>query len=272
MENRSRQRSGEPHLESGRSASLDARSMSIPSAARVRVVVLALLALCAFGRTSWGTSEPFSTPESTITFFIECVKAEDYDCALSACALDEIANGFDYEAMSKWLRILSPTSRYLPSEYGLFAAFNRHSLEYHILWQLSWMALSVVLPPEYGAFLEMRILLDSTVDFDNVVADMDPAKMLRLEIVEIGRSHLLDTERNEEYLTQQAQVYGAEAATSKAVLYEIDGEYYVGGVQLLQYDGKWLITTLHDPLINQPSTGVLIRVNGPSEFETLLKE
>ena len=205
-------------------------------------------------------------------FFVECVKAEDYDCALSACAIDEIADGFDYEAMAKWLRILSPTSRYLPSEYGLFAAFNRHSLEYLILWQLSWMALSVVLPPEYGALLEMRILLDSTVDFDDVVSDMDPATMLRLEIVEIGRSHLLDTERNEEYLAQQADIYAAQAATSRAVLYEIDGEYYVGGVQLLQYGGNWLITSLQDPLINQPSTGVLIRVNGPSEFDVLLNE
>jgi len=249
-----------------------AKRKTSTNAARAGVMAIILLLPCFASQSAISTSQLFSTPESAIMFFVECVKAEDYDCALSACAIDEIADGFDYEAMAKWLRILSPTSRYLPSEYGLFAAFNRHSLEYLILWQLSWMALSVVLPPEYGALLEMRILLDSTVDFDDVVSDMDPATMLRLEIVEIGRSHLLDTERNEEYLAQQADIYAAQAATSRAVLYEIDGEYYVGGVQLLQYGGNWLITSLQDPLINQPSTGVLIRVNGPSEFDVLLNE
>jgi len=249
-------------------------SLLRPAACAVRVEAVAaiLLALCFWAGAAFGASEPFSTPESAITFFIDCVKAENYDCALRACAVEQIADGFDYEGLIKWLRVMSPSSQYLPSEYGLFAAHNRHAVEYFILHQLSWMTLSMVLPPEYESYLSMRMLVDSTINFDRVVADMNPQRIQRLEIAEIGRSHLLDNERHEQYLEQQAEVYGAQAATSRAVLYELDGSLFVGGFQLLQYDGNWLIAALHDILISQPGTGTLIKVSSPSEFEALLHE
>ena len=247
---------------------------SIPRAERLGVVVLAtvLLSSCLLGGTVLGTPQPFPTPESAITFFIECVKAEDYVCALSACAVDEIASGFDYEALIKRLRVMAPTAQYLPSEYGLYAMRNRHAMEYYILHQLSWMALSVVLPEEYQDFLDMRMLLDTTVDFDNVVSQMDPQRLMNLEIAEIGTSHLLDSERNVQNLARQAEMHGADAATSRAVLYKIDEDYFVGGFQLLQYDGNWLIASLNEVLIGQPAIGALIKVSSPSEFRAMLAQ
>lgn len=246
---------------------------SRPFLARVGGAVAAtvLLLVCLFGVASAGASQAFPTPESAITYFIEHVKAEDYDGALHACAVNEIATRYDYEALIQSVRALFPTLRYLPSEYGLFVANNRRAVEYQILQQLSWIALSVALPAEYEDFLQMRTLLDTAIDFDHIVGDMNPQKLFKIEIVEIEKSQLLESERHLEYLARQAQIYGADAATSRAVLYEIDGTYYVGGFQLLRYDGEWLISALTDILIDQPASGALLKVSGPAEFEAMLE-
>jgi len=236
---------------------------------RGAIAAAALLALvaCVVGI---GAENGFETPESAIRFFVECVRSEDYDCALRACAIEQMANGYDHEAMITWIRAMVPTSRFLPSEYGLFALRNRHAMEYFILQQLSWMALSIALPDEYEGFLEMRTIVDTAINFDRVVDDMDPERLQRLEIIEIGSSHLLANERHTEHLARQAEVHGADAATSRAVLYKIDSEYFVGGLQLFQYNGSWLISALNDALIDQPAIGALIRVGDPTRFDAML--
>jgi len=246
-------------------------SRSILTRAEGAVAATVLLLVCLFGVAPAGASQSFPTPESAITSFIERVKAEDYDGALDACAVNEIATRYDYEALIKSVGALFPTLRYLPPEYGLFVANNRRAVECQILQQLSWIALSVALPAEYEDFLKMRTLLDSAIDFDHVVADMNPEKLLRINIIKIGTSHLLDSERHQEYLARQARIYGADVATSRAVLYEIDGGYYVGGFQFFRYDGEWLISALSDILIDQPASGALLKVSGPAEFEAMLE-
>ena len=239
----------------------------------VRIVgTLLVLAIAYLGSTAFGAAEAFPTPEAAATFFLENVKAEDYDRALEACAVDEQVHGFNYEAYIEWLRVLVPTSMYLPSEYPLFATATRHAIEQRIFQQLSWMALSVVLPPEYGPFLQMRTVLDSTIDFDRVVEDMDPSRFLWIEIVQFGQSSILTGERHVAYLAQLAEIHGAEAATSRAVLYEIDGEYFAGGFQFLQYEGRWLISSLQDALISQPATGALLPLEDAAAFAALLDE
>lgn len=241
-------------------------------AAHVAVLaVIILLSSCFLGIIAVGQDHGFSTPEETIRFFIECLKDADYERALRACAAEEMAENYDYEAMIERIGIMSPMSRYMPSEYGLYTVYNRHAQEYHIFHQLSWMVLSAVLPEEYSDFLNMYPVQEPTVDFDNIVSDMNPERITSLEIVQIGRSYLLNSERHQEYIAQEADIYGASAATSRAVLYDIDGKFYVGGIELLQYNGKWLISELSDPLIDQSPNGALIKVKSVSEFQAMLE-
>ena len=95
-------------------------SRSILTRAEGAVAATVLLLVCLFGVAPAGASQSFPTPESAITSFIERVKAEDYDGALDACAVNEIATRYDYEALIKSVGALFPTLRYLPPEYGLF--------------------------------------------------------------------------------------------------------------------------------------------------------
>ena len=231
-------------------------------------------ALAAIVRAALGASvaaeQGFDRPEDAIAYFFDRVAAEDYDAALSACAINTKSERYDFEAMAERLKSIHPEVM-LPSEYAMFAQFNEAKHKADVLRQLVWMSLSVTLPDEYADFLKGYPLLGEHVDYGDFVKSVDPAPFKGIVIVDIGEHHLLETDRHQKTLMRQAEVYGAKAATSRDVLYRIDGNYYAGGVMLLEYDSGWLIDSLMDPLINQPAFGSLIPVGNESEFIDLLE-
>lgn len=245
--------------------------------AAVSLVLAVMLVLMSVGvvpvgsNTAQGLNNPsFETPEDAIEHFIQCVKADDIEGALSACAIDEIASSYDFEAMIKRIECIPPATQYLPSEYKIYERFNQSSAQNHILRQLSYMALSVTLPKEYVGLLQSCMLTDNEVDFDNVVEDMNPQLIRDIEIVKIDQHHLLENETHQKNIKKQAKINGADRTTSRAVLYELNGDYYVGGFTLMEFDGCWKISTLQDVLINQSIFGILYRIDSKADFDKIL--
>jgi hypothetical protein len=77
---------------------------------KLRVISAVVVALMIFGSLNIAVAEApkgFETPEAAIKHFIERVRNEDYDGALKACAVNEIAAGYDYEVMIKRLRVMT---------------------------------------------------------------------------------------------------------------------------------------------------------------------
>lgn len=221
------------------------------------------------GSSAFAASKSFSTPEDAIEYFVDRLTAGDWEGALAACAVNEIAENYDYEAMIERLQTLLPNLPCLPSEYQEYAGFNNASVRASLLRQMAWLTFSVTLPDEYDTFLEYMPTYEG-IDFDDVVEDMDPASVSGLKLMRIDSHAFLETEQNEENYERQAAVYGADAQTSRVVLYEYDGDYYAGGFTLLQYNGRWLISWLNDPLAGIPVTGALLRVDDEDAFEDML--
>ena len=233
-------------------------------------VVIVLMSLGVTDAVFAPQQKGFDEPEDAIAYFIDHVKSGDIEGAMAACAVDEVSGSYDYEAMLDRLRAMSPSIQYLPSEYELYAAYNEISLKNQIMRQLSYMALSVVLPDEYSDFLTGIPIYGEAFDFDDVVDDMDPGRFMELEVTDIGEADIADNDTNRKNMRKQAEMYGADDMVTRDVLYDIDGDYYAGGVMLLEYDSGWLILSLNDPLLNQPYTGALIPLDSKSDFDDLL--
>jgi len=212
----------------------------------------------------------FSTPEAAIQYFIERVKAGDYEGAMAACAVDEITEGYDYEAQVERLQAMMLSMPYLPAEYELYSAYNASSFETQILRQLACMAMSVTLPDDYSAFLDGTALYGESIDAGDVVEDMNPEDFFEIEIVDIGQNERTDEDAYLDSMEEQAEIYGAEDMTAYDVLYDIGGDYYAGGMTLLQYGDGWRILWLNDALLNQPVSGALIPLDSKSDFDALL--
>jgi hypothetical protein len=135
---------------------------------------------------------------------------------------------------------------------------------------MAWLTFSVTLPDKYDTFIQYGPLMAGD-EFNNVVEDMNPAPLSELELVRIDSHSLLNSPQNEENYDKQAAVYGADAQTSRVVLYKSGETYYVGGFTLIQYNGGWLIRELYDYLAGISASGALIELENEDEFEYRLE-
>ena len=251
----------------------------VMSGVSLMLAVLLVLSLTGvIGAASAGTaSKKFSTPEDAIKYFVEHMTAGDWDGALKACAINEIAENYDYEFMMERLNALDPKLMCLPVEYKEFVEYNRASVRAMLLKQMAWLTFSVTLPEKYEEFIEMSpigYVVSSTNEediIDDVVGDMDPAAIAGLKLKRIDSHELLTSSQNEKAYDTFAETYDADSQTSRVVLYEYDGDYYVGGFMLLEYNGHWLISELGEWLIGSPRTGALVEVAGEDEYEKMLE-
>lgn len=240
--------------------------MSAISLVLAVLLVLSLTGVFGGAGEAFAASKSFSTPEDAITYFVDCMTAGDWEGALSACAVDEIAENYDYEAMVERMQALLPPFQCLPSEYQEYVAYNRASVRTGLLRQMAWLTFSVTLPDKYDTLIQYGPLMAGD-EFSNVVEDMNPAPLRELEMIRIDSHSLLNSPQNEENYEKQAAVYGADAQTSRVVLYKSGETYYVGGFMLLQYNGEWRIYELYDYLAGISSSGALIKVENEDEFE-----
>jgi ABC-type sugar transport system substrate-binding protein len=242
----------------------------IMGAVSVILAVIIVLMACGVTDAVFSANKSFAEPEDAIKYFFERVKAGDFDGALSVCAADEVSEKYDFGAMLDRLKALTPSMQYLPAEYKLYSAFDKVSVKSQIMRQLSYMALSSVLPDKYAGYLNGTVISGKDFDFDSVVKDMDPKDFMSLEVADIGQNGRMKDSNYKDNMKKQAKVYGADEITARDILFKIGGKYYAGGVMLIRYGGGWMIGQLNDPLINQSVTGALIPLDSKSDFDDII--
>lgn len=238
-------------------------------------IALALSLTGVFGASGGATaaSKSFGTPEDAINYFVDRLKTGDFDGALSACAIGEMAEGFDYKAYAERLNMLMYLGvSYLPSEYEQYVGYNSSKFEQQILMQMVCFTTSFNLSEENSGLIEgQNMMLQDGKLPDGLIEQLDPAKLNGLELVDIGKARMHDDQRNRENQKKQAKVYGADDVQFRTVLYKYDGNYYIGGFTVIEYGGRWLIQNMSDPLAGIPSFGTPIPVADRSWYEDMLE-
>ncbi len=220
------------------------------------------------GSGAFAASKSFSSPEDAIEYFVERLKDGDWEGALSACAIDEVAKGFDYTAFAERLNVI-PTAMmsYLPSEYEQYIGYNKYRLRQQIMIQMACFSVSFNIAKDNSGLLEgtTETLKDGKLP-EGFIEQLSPNRISALRLVDTGKVKMHDDERNRENQKKQAGVFGADDVQFRIALYEYDGNYYVGGFTLINYGGRWLIQSMSDPLAGIPMSGVPYPVSGESEF------
>jgi hypothetical protein len=244
--------------------------------AAVSVLLAVMLVLSLTGVFAAGgvgvASKSFSTPEDAIKYFIDRLKARDMDGALGACAINEMAKGFDYEAFAERVKSLQPlTVTYLPSEYSEFVEYNKYKITKDIMLQMVAFSSGFYLPEKYWRLLSATMPLNSGVDVESLIKQLDPSKISKLKIADIGKSPKHDTTTNRKTQKSIAKTYGADDEQFRTVLYEYDGDYYVGGFTLIEYGNRWQIANLVDPIAGISAYGAPIKLEDKSDFDSYIE-
>lgn len=238
----------------------------------VLAAALTLSLIGVFGSAGGGTSSmSFSTPEDAINYFAGCIEKGDYEGCLKACAINEMAKGYDYKSFAERIKSLQPLGMtLLPSEYEQYVDYNAARLKQQIMMQMSSFAVSLNLSGEYESLTNGTMMPLKDEEFPgDLIEQLDPARIEGLKIVEIVKADKHDDVVNRENQKKMAAVYGADDVQFRTVLYELGGDYYAGGFTLLEYDGRWLIQNMSDPLAGIPTLGTPIKLSAEAEFENI---
>ncbi len=253
------------------------RNIAALALGALSIVLAIALVLSLTGVLSTGgaasASKSFGTPEDAIKYFVDRLKAGDYDGCLSACAVDEMAQGFDYKAFSERMNALVPlTLSYLPSEYKQYIEYNKCKFEQQIIGQMTYFSASFSISDEYAGIIDGQTLPLKEEEMPNIIIEqLDPSNINGLELIDIGKARRHDDERNREMQKKQAGIYGADDIQFRIVLYRYDGHYCVGGFTVIEYGGRWMIQYMSDPLAGISSFGIPIPVSGRQAYEDMLE-
>ncbi len=217
-------------------------------------------------------SKGFDTPEDAIESFVGYLKAGDYDGTLSTCAINSMASGFDYKKYAERLSVLPPIAMAgMPSDYAQYVKYNALKNTLTVMNQMIAFTVSFSLSEDNSGIINgMTTMLEDGQFPDGLIEDLNPDILESLEIVDIAKTSLHDTPTNRENQKKQAETYGADDIQFRSVLYKYMGSYYVGGFTLIEYNGRWQVQNMSDPIAGISAFGTPIPVSDKSEFQSLL--
>ena len=94
------------------------------------------------------------------------------------------------------------------------------------------------------------------------------SNMILLRIDPPAKSNL-ESEKNVENFNKMAELYGAEEMTERIVLYELDGQTFMGGFGLYRYASGWKICRFYSNLAGLPLTGAAVKTTA-QQYEEML--
>jgi hypothetical protein len=242
----------------------------------IRYVLLALLISLA---TSQAQTTPadifnfpeldFDTPEAAIKHFAESLAKNDLGATLQTFAINEYAEQFNFAAQAKRIAAIDIYQNLAPTEYPMYAQINYLNLlaKYALYIKLFCYSFYSTEPLD-GTIVPIK--QDETERIDAFIASVSPEQFAKLTVARMFR-FTASSEQLREIWQKQAAPIGAEEMTEFVVLYELSGDYFMGGFHLLRYGEFWKIDWLNSALAGLPARGTVSKTT-PEDFEIFISE
>lgn len=207
------------------------------------------------------SNKSFSTPEDTIDYFAECMSSEDSEGAQKAFAISEQASGFDAGVYIERIGAYTPMML-SPSSNSIYIPINEDELAGKASTQIKNFIYSIILPDQFinGMSISEQDLTMGISGTVEAMADTSKLKNLNLVRADMTAPDVQQSEQTQKFLIISAKSFGADSAVDYVMLYELDGDYYLGGAFLLEYNGSWKIQSLNSQLAGTSSMGNLEKI------------
>lgn len=209
----------------------------------------------------------FTTPESTISYFLDSLKENDLEKAFTACWIDEGSQGFDFEAYTSGIRAIVFRSTMAPSDYAFYMKLNKLEIMARLARQIKFFCFSLLATEkEY----DITIPNPTKERIAAFIKSSNPAGLSGLEIISIDKPKLLESERYKSIEKKQAKCFGAQDGTERIVLLKFKGEFYYSGFHLLKYKKSWKIDNMYSQLAGMSYFGTAEKTD-ESEYSQLIE-
>lgn len=214
----------------------------------VALVLGVLLVLQAVGGDDAAEGRGFASPEEAIEFSTESLADGDADAALSAWSSGEQARGSDFVGSLEYLQAYAPYNpSILPGDDELFAGLGVAARNGGAADQYRRLTYSLLVP-DLSQDQVTPLSDDDAPSAEELRDDLDSSRLAGLRAERIER--LEGPERLTENYDRAARLVGADERREYLVLYEWEGDTYLGAVGVLRYDDEWSIDALSAPIAN----------------------
>ncbi len=199
------------------------------------------------GSGAAGPERGFDSPEEAVTFVVERLADGDAGGAAEAFAVEDVVEGYSFEAQADRLRAVT-FNTWLPGGAGGYDAINREVRRGEIAVELRSSIRSILVP-------DRDPTMTTTLGDDLTGADLaDELSAEPLSELSVARVDALDRtdEAHLETLEQQAAIYDADELQMYGMLLDTAEGQVMGGATVVRYGDEWAVMSLAAPLLNVP--------------------
>ena len=264
--------------------------LSIVTIALAAVLVLQNLSIMPgffemFGNKVNGVIEDYSsldigydTPEETIEAFANAIASEDMETAIALFGSGHKVEGYDYSKLLMRTRNWNQSQGWLlyPASDGVFKELTYEKIKSEAVDKIYNILFSIKRDgsEEYEEYYSgLPISCDSEGDLYTVIndlaylTDIDALDTFRVVRIDYSRPEQQDDEDMRRSWENQADLYGADDINEYTVLYEYNGNTYLGGMGLIKYDDKWYIDQTTSNILGLRAEGYIWQVSEEEYLE-----
>lgn len=219
-------------------------------------VLLVLIQLGVIGTVrsfSKNQSRWFSSPEDAISFFVNSVRENRFDKAVSAFAAEEIAEGASFSLQLERVGSYYPLMQYnMPEQYAAYEPALLAVGQGKAAESTLQFAASLLLGSSYMETSDFSADSETAKqEISAVMAQLDPSLLSDLSFV---RADVIDpdyqnTEDYRAFIDARAEAFGYDAYTEYVALVQIGEQHYAALFAMVSLDGQWKIYEMNSGLL-----------------------
>jgi hypothetical protein len=194
-----------------------------------------------------------ATPEDAVGQYLAAFASSNAGQLMGACAIDEVAAHFQFEAQATRLQVIEPNQFLLPTSYAFYADLDKYGQAYVNFSQVRGLALSLLTSQPVD-----QLITPVTADqAQQYVKSADPSLLAGLKVAEIKfpiAKFAADPKALANFAAQ-AKVYGADELTERLALVALNGKDYAVGFTLVRYGSDWKVLNQISNLAGTPASG-----------------
>jgi len=200
----------------------------------VLILLTLIILFCSCSSESQSVQADFSSPESTIAYFVESVRQNDLDMAVKAFSVEELPQNLNFDSyMREFRETIFENSSYYPSEFTSINKYlvirNAYDLFRRIIFELNNEDLRSMFS-DITKFNNNELI----EQYENAFEDM---KLSDISIASLEKSQSHD----EEYTGKIANAFGAGDAMIFDVVLQLNDKKAGYYMIMLKYGDVWKI-------------------------------
>ena len=216
-----------------------------------------------------------TTPEETVTIFLNALMEQDAETALACCYIQDYYERVSMEKYVEVVGALSEGHAIAPTEYSFYQELVTYEKYAEFSQKIRWLVYSLLIPFSSNQICQDYMANGLTVadsawaeEFIQMV-DPDQLKLLSIQSIDANTP---DLQNSEQVKKRYMNIFGVTNSVERTVVIELNGLLFMKGFTLVEVDGYWQIAQMNAMTCGgDNSMGAATVVESVEEYKEIIR-